>query len=218
MAVPNIINDGDFTVAAQNGSMAWDVPLAGVGDYDHIAGRIKIRVDVSSFKPSDLETLAPRSLVTGDGSKTCYLVGMSPSDIPGNNLIEFELTYANLPASRTEYTTLNYTQQWIAANTSTVPVNYSIVEFTNKRTAVVTYDYFFKNSPLAQIHAPRLEQIGNAIFGFSGWSVFTDGQMVIAEDSSIERYLGDIFVRKTPRIAWVQALPVTPDGPTIGGG
>lgn len=218
MPVPSIVNDGNFALELANGSIVLSTPLARFGDFNHLVARRKVRVDVGSFKMSNRTALSAMPVSTGDGSKTLLLVDSSDPELVGNNLMEWDEAYANVPASRDEPTTITYTQQylWFQANADQ-STTISIVEFTRKRTAIVTHDYFLKSNPLPALYMPKLEQFGNRILQFGGWAPFADGASVLAEDSSVERYMGDIFVRKSTRISWVSGLPFTPPPPNTGG-
>jgi hypothetical protein len=211
MSVPTIVNDGDFTVDQQHGGWVYSNPLSDKGDFAHLVATRTVRIDVSSFTPSSHTSLETRNFTTGDGVVTGYLVGFTDPVAAGNNVLEWEEKYATLPSTRTQPTTVTYTQQFLfytanADQSTTI----SILEYTNKRAATETYEYYFKNSPLPVLLAPKLEQIGNRILFFGDWRPFAAGEQVLTEDSTSERYLGDIYVRKTTRIAWVPALPFTP--------
>jgi hypothetical protein len=211
MSVPIIVNDGNFANELANGSIVLSTPLARYGDFNHLVARRKMRVDVGSFKMSNRLSLAQLPVSTGDGSKTLRLVDSTDPELVGNNLMEWEEIYANVPAQRTEPTTITYTQQylWFQANADQ-STTISIVEFTRKRSATITYDYFLKTSQLPALYMPKLEQFGNRILQFGGWRAFLNGETVLAEDSSVERYMGDIFVRKSTYISWAAGLPYTP--------
>jgi len=202
MSAPTRVDDGNFAVIAQNGSITWENPLSDVGDFDHFIARVKKRVDVSSYTSG--VSLTPGTFVSGNGSLIGYLVGLGTPGLVGNNLIEWEALYANVPANRVEPSSTVYTQQWLQQNV--VSAELSIFEITNKRATNVLYEYYFKNTPLPVLIAPRLEQLENVIFAFGGWRIFNDGEQVLAEDSEHSRYLGDIFVRKSTYITWVQRV------------
>lgn len=218
MSAPSIVNDGVFTVEAQNGAWKYTNPLADKGDFSHIVAKRKVRIDVSSY--ASHTTLRQLSITTGNAVnavRTVYLVGISEPDLAGNNLLEWEESYATIPATRLEPTSITYSRQvlWYTANadqTTTVEIK----EFTDKYDAFNTYEYYLNTPsdpwerPLDTLRAPRLEQVGNHILFKGGWRPFLDGEQVLAEDSSTDRYLGDIFVRKSTRIKWVEALPFTP--------
>ncbi len=218
MAVPFRVDDGDFTVEAQNGEVTITNALSDKGDFSHIEVRRKMRCAVNAYRSSLRTSLQRRTVTTTDGPVFVYLVGTTPAELFGT-LQEWEEIYISIPAQRTEPTTISYTQQFILETTTSGSdsntVTHSIEEFTNKRSGLTYFDYFLKTNPLPQIHAPRLEQVGNTIFSFSGWRNFLPDEEVVAEDSSVERFSGDVWVRKTPTIRWVPLLPVTNPTPTI---
>ena len=215
MSAPTRVNDGDFTQQLQNGSYSIDQPLADKGDYNHLVIRHKVRVDVASFKTSVQLPLSVRNFTTGDGARTFYLVGASPGDIPGAELNEWEISYATLPANRYEYSDFAYTLQYIFRDNDPLSVKVQqIVEFNRTMSARIEYAYFLKGSPLPILLAPRIEEFMTVIYGFGGWRAFAVGEYVVAQDSKIERYIGDMFVRKTISIVWpdIAAGIVAPNG------
>jgi hypothetical protein len=204
MSVPNVGDDGNFAVAQQNGSHVFENPLSDVGDFDHFVARVKYRIEAPRYtSPS---TLTPGTFTAGTGNLIGYLVRLSSPNLVGSNLMEWEATYANKPSQRTEPATITYTQQWLARSDDNT---YSIEEHTDSRDATIVYDYYFKTQPLPALIAPKLALFANRIFQFGGWRVFNDGESVLAQDSTSERYLGDIFVRKSVYITWAQRVPFT---------
>lgn len=203
MSVPLRVDDGDFTQQLQNGGYSIDQPLSDRGDYNHLVIKLKVRVDVASFKTSVQVPLSARVFTTGDGDRTFYLVGASPGDIPGNNLNEWDVSYATLPANRYEYSDYAYTLQFINKDPeANAEVPYTIVEFNRVMAARTQYEYFFEDNPLPIIQAPRIEEFSNRIYGFGGWRIYSVGEYVPAQDSKVERYLGKIMARKTIYIQW----------------
>jgi len=218
MSAPYRIDDGNFAVEQQNGSIKIAHPLADKGDYTHITATIKRRVDVNDFDRTERTSLETISVTTGDAASpvTCYLVGMTEPDIPGAELLEWEETFANIPQTRKEPTSITYTQQFILRiDNFDLSTTFEIGEFTDTWNATATYEYFLVGSPLPQLRAPSIQILAGRLVKRGGWTTFADGESVLAEDSKVERYLGDIFVRKSIRIVWVTPTPFTPTGGTV---
>jgi len=223
MAAPSRADDGDLFVEQQNGSIKISHPLADKGDYDHIVATRKMRCDVTEFDRTARASLDTLSVPVGDAGSpvTCYLVGMSEPDIPGSELLEWEETYASLPATRTEPTSITYTQQFIVRiENFDLSTTFEIGEFTDVWPAETTYEYYLLSAPLSplQLRAPSIQILAGRFVYRGGWdplNPFEDGDSVLAEDSKIERYMGDIFVRKSTRIIWVEPTQCTPDEGTL---
>lgn len=196
----NRIDDGNYNIAQQNGSIVLDWPLASVGDFNHFTAKVMRAVDVRRFvAPLPMDQ---RSFDLGDA----YLVDLtdpSRDGSPGGSMIlNYTELYASLPVTRIEYTTIVYTQQFADIVGQTFEDAPPIT-----RDAQVTYEYSLVK-PLVTLEAPKLYVIGGVLFESGHFTKLNDGDLVLAEDSSTLRYLGLIWCRRSVRIVWRNKVEV----------
>ncbi len=189
MSAHTIIADGNFRFAFQNGGTTFRYPFADKGDGISFIASLKKRILATSY-------LAPTINSRMDFPQgPAFLVDFSPPTpvSEGEALLEWTESYASIPQTRTEYGSITYTQQFLATNGIG---ERSVEEWTATRDAAFVYEYS-QNAPLPRIQAPLLVTLANVIFARGGWGTFTDGQLILAQDTTSEIYMGKIYQRKS---------------------
>ena len=121
MSSPKYYDDGKFNLAAQNGATSFSFPFASKGDNQTFIARKKMRVASGAIQIPALMQAEDFTL-----GRAFYADRTDASDI-GQGLVEYEAIYASLPATRTEYGTITYTQQYLLSG--------EIIEYTSTRDA-----------------------------------------------------------------------------------
>lgn len=198
MAVPRIVDDGDFQTAGVIGSPEWSTPFALQGDALTFEMRLKYRIDQARYKRAkNMQRVAtPKGIA--------YLVDESDTSDIGLGVLEFTRTYASLPKLRIEGTSIVYPFQYLSTSASydwaTPPAEPAVFEVPLNVNAEIQYEYFLKR-PVAQV-APKVAVIYGTVFRYGGWGTIFPGQRVLAEDSTIEIYKAGIYVRRGVYIKW----------------
>ncbi len=203
--VPAYIQDGNFTIAQQNGSNAYSLPFYDVGDGKSFEVRQRWRVAAVSFRSPPM-----MQRVNFQGFGNAYLVGCSDPEPVDNGLVEYELTYASVPMTRTTGTSIVYPMQFYSASGLydwTQPPTITISEVQYSTAAEVDWEYSIgRPQPLL---APRIEVIFGALFNFNNWGNFKLGQRVLAQDAVIDIYKGGLYYRRSVWIRWPLNLTFT---------
>ena len=207
MPVPNFINDGDWGLRIPM-NVDFEFPFSDKGDNTTFRAAVKFRMDKGAYRP------AAQMSVFNFTLGQAYLTRLGSQSDLGCNICEFTDTYSSVPATRTEYGTYAYTQQWWTAigDSGVDPdkyfytVNFDIEEQTFTVAADVVYEYF-PNTPPPPLIKPRVFLLFGFLQTIGGTP--TIGQRIIAEDSTVEIYEGKIFCRRTIYARTRQATPVT---------
>lgn len=200
MSSPSYYDDGSFVQTLQNGPVRYAFPFVDKGDPATFTAVITKRQDARYVLPPQLMF----SYVFNPGK--AYLVGRSETRDVGNGILEWDDTYSSLPSNRSEYGSISYTQQRLTQNTLTAERN--IQEFTSTKDARYFYEYSL-NTPKPRILAPLLVLFGNVIYPFGGWGTYSDGQEILAQDTTSEIYMGKIYVRKSIFVRFNQFITLT---------
>jgi len=198
MPVPGLVNDGNFTVAQQNGATTYDFPFAETrNDFKTFIARRVMRVEDAYYtRPFPMTQRGFTRLGSG------YLVGISnPQIVEGTNLFEYTETYASLPqqhiipgtATAQIQQIINLTDDPENPRWAPVPVNDSF-------DAVFYYDWSIGDT-LPPIFRTKLVQypygISNALqFGLDITTPPANG-LYLAQNSTSARWMGEIYYRET---------------------
>lgn len=193
MAVPGTINDGDFTIARQNGSPSVSFPFYDKGDKSHFVYRRPMRVDADYYDQP--EPMSQRWFPLGRG----YLVDIEPPTDQGQRLVDYTEIYANVPATRRELGNATWTAQLVVL--SDPP---TINSYTDNYDAAYQYEYSIF-TPLPRLVAPRAIQTtatdGTPTVIFVGdYTPLSGGTEVLAQNSTSRIYMGLIYERLSIRV------------------
>lgn len=190
MSSPAYYDDGDFSIAQETGPIRYSFPFMAKGDAQTFIASVTYRQAAAYFSRPLLMARF------GFNLGTAYLVDFSePRDV-GGGIVEWDGTFASIPANRNEYGSITYTQQTIGSVRLSTPPAYEINEFTSTRDARIFYEYSL-NAPLPRKLAPLLIQFQNQIVGLGGWGYFNEGQEILAQDTQSEIYMAKIYQRKS---------------------
>lgn len=198
MAVPAIVNDGDFTTPRQNGAPEPDFPFSYRGDFKTFVAKVTMRVDVDSYKVP--QQMAQRWF---PGLGRGYLVDFTSPNMVGQRVLEYNLVYASVPLDSTEYNSATYSAQ-LWSPPLVEGGDYSITTATDTYDAQFVYEYsIFK--PLPQILYTRLVLIpAPATATFPGQLIIqVQGSPVFARQSSgVVDVPGRALARNTTSKIW----------------
>jgi len=201
MSVPPIrVNDGSHNVEIE---IARDYvhPFFDRGDDQSFEVVVTYSIDKDFFRFKRKMSV----IITPFGP--AYLVEHGDAKDRGDNLFEYELTYASIPARRTEGASVSFTQQWWKAMTSTADgnkianpskyfynVDFDIEEQQFTVAGEIEYEYFTaKPAPLIR---PRVYLLFGLLRYVNAPNAGISGRIVV-EDSEVGIYKGGIFFRKT---------------------
>ncbi len=215
MSIPAYIDDGDFSVPKQNGANSFSLPFFSRGDGKSFEVRQRWRVASASFKAPTL--MQKKTFTAGSGFNSTgqlqllagslgvsYLVECSDPDDVGNGLVEYAVTYASLPKTRKEGTSIVYPMQFLSTSGNydftTPPPAPEVAELQYPMAAEVEYTYTINRPP--PLLAPRVEVLFGRVFNFNSWGVFQLGQRVLAQDAEITLYKGTMYQQRAIYIRW----------------
>ena len=212
MSVPKQINDGDWTVATQTGPGWWTLPFQSKGDTQSFEYQAKFRQAAANYVPLKNELnglITPpttpheiiQTITTARG--TAYLVDESETTDVGCGILEFTRTYASLPNTRTEQSTITYPFQFISTTATfdwtSPPVAPEVAELPLLVNADIVYEYSLAKPSI--IYAPKVFSVFNKLV-YIGTYVPLGTNYFVAEDSAIELYRGFFYQRKTIYVNW----------------
>lgn len=204
MAVPRIINDGNFNLERQVGCDEWRTPFSDKGDNRTFEVDKKYRIDQTRYQR--LKEMTKIRTVKGDA----YLVNEGEAVGVGSGLVEYVRTFSSVPLRRLEGSTIVYAIQFLSTqavyNFEDAPAAPEVTELPLTLTAQVVWEYFLSYPEL--IRAPKVAVVNGSIFTFGGWGTFYYGQTILADDTEIGIYKAGIFYRKSIQVQW----PVRPTG------
>lgn len=187
MSVPTYYSDGDYSIPQQHGQMEVEFPFNEKNDPDSFEATITYRVDKNNLpRPRIMESLRVAQYGIG------YLVAQSKASSVGNGILEYTRTYASIPKSRTELTTIDHARQEL--------INDELVETVERVPAAVLYEYSLR--PLKQIDAPRCTIVDGVPLTYGNFGTFVAGKTYLAEDTEIGFYKGEIYYRRSVLIKW----------------
>ena len=214
--------DGTFTSASAVGAARKSFPFD--GDNTSFIVEQDFMVALASFTPLALDTAHPTYT-------DAYLVKESPLEDLGGGIVRWTRTYAQIPASRSDYGTFAY--QFIGfLGTGTPPYSQYDVQVGDQRDPILkkvqsrilseyflcatgqTYEtpdlipvipaqkYTFDgapNNPITYLVDPSINPAATETDPNlpDYLSMIDDGDEIVAEDSDIERWMGNIYVRTT---------------------
>ena len=129
------------------------------------------------------------------GPKNSFLVEEGdPRDTDIAGVVEFERTYAAVPSSWEDYEEYHYINQALESISGTT----TLIEWGKLTTSKLRYDYFHTLTPdvIRLFTAYRLTSLGGNTFVLGAHSPTLNGWEV-AEDSTIRRWMGNIYERVT---------------------
>jgi len=200
MPVPSTVSDGVFTIPQQNGPDKYRLPFLDKGDSRSFEIIRKMRVAADSFTAPKL-----MSKIRWDG-KYAYLVEMTDPQIVEPDLLEYELTYACVPFTRNEGTSTTFTIQYpsfgASYDWSTPPPEPTITEIPLPMTGRAVYEYFIGAPPT--LLAPKIAFVNGTRVQYGGWNqaMFVPGAQILADDSDVTIYKGNIYQRRSVYITW----------------
>lgn len=191
MNVPRIVNDGDFNKEHQVGSDEWKLPFVSVGDNISFELKRKYRVDYRHYRP--WQRMAKIATLRG----TAYLIDESDAQDIGCGLLEYSRTFASLPVTRNEGTSIVYPIQYLIRP---FPASPYVSEIPLIVSAEKRFEYFtYKPEP--QI-APKVAVINELVYIYGGWGTMVNGKQYLANDSTVKIYKAGIYVREGTYITW----------------
>ncbi len=106
MSVPAIVNDGNFSIAQQDGAPEYSFPFAYRGDNKTFLAKVTYRVDINSFTPpiSMSQRMFPNM---GRG----YMLDFDAPVMVGQELLSYGVYYGNVPQKGREYESVTYNIQ-----------------------------------------------------------------------------------------------------------
>lgn len=187
----------------------YDFPFLPVDDVTFIA-RQRYLLDKAAYWTKRRRLM--NAVAFPGGTAYCIRPG-APRD-NGNGLYDITDVFGSLPVTRSEYGTYSFTQQWIEsiADTGADPskyfydVTWDITEqcFTIPCRTLYEYSLFTKPTPL-------LKQRAFMVFGRAeiiGSGPLQSGE-IVADDSTIRIYGGQIYERKTVLVTPTPSTPKT---------
>lgn len=234
MSAPRYINDGSFNVAIQNGSTKWNYPFFDRGDSVSFEAIIPYLQDQAYYNRLPIGTTMTINR-PGTGSTLCYLVDESNTEDVGNGLLSFTRTFASIPVTRLEGGSLSWgmevgTVLFLYGFTGSVasrtmvsvrqwPVQWQFEYYLERpypiltpRVTQTTVDVTDSEN-ITYYDAVYTQQSGNnppiilsdnfLLFGLG--NLIANGTRIAAQDSTVDIYKGNIFVRKTPFVTLLKA-------------
>jgi hypothetical protein len=213
MSVPSFIDDGNFSTAQQNGPGWWTLPFMNRGDSRTFEFHAKFRQSAASYVPYENQLAGvlntppplivrenPQWIQTARGK--AYLVEESETSDVGCGILEFTRTYAGLPETRTEPSSIVYPFQFIKEGGTEGP---EVAEMPIPVQAFMVFEYSLQ--PLPVIRAPRVFQVFNSLK-----YILTppENGFFVARDSENSLHRGYFYERKT---CYVEMAPFS-DTPT----
>lgn len=201
--VPAFVEDGDFSVIAQNGALTPSFPFADKGDFTSFVMRGKFRVNLNNWQKP-----IPMSQINFPTYGTAYLVSIGdPQTINESDLVDYPFVYASVPDTRTEYGSVSYTPQVPAQDASN---NKTLLQYNDTFDAELVYEYS-ANSPLPQLFRGKLIKtaatFGTGFAQAGGWKVSAqNNNRQLAQNSTTRIYMGKIYERlsvfaKLPKVS-----------------
>jgi len=199
MAVPRISDDGSKAAAYQVGAEEIVRPFANRGDSVSWESHRKYRVQQDRYVRAPIMT----QLMHRFGRM--YLVDEKTNPI-GSGLLELDRTYASLPVTRDEGGSTVWTLQILIADETS-----SVEEVPMVMACVVRYEYFLQLPP--PIISPKVFTVAGIAQFIGGWGRFRPGQIIPAEDSSVDVYKGGIYERRTVYVRMPSGINNNPSNP-----
>lgn len=187
--VPGYVNDGDFTIAQQNGAPVYSFPFAENGDMNTAVVNVSMRAAVEDYEPP-----VPMTSRWFDNLGECYLVNFTNPRMNGQGLLDWEENYANLPITRREFEPVTYTAQQFIGGTLT--------SFTDTYDGIIVYEYSLFQ-PLPQLRYARMivvNAIGTPTVQIVGDPIPAVPGLALASNSTSKRWMGEIYERKSPLV------------------
>lgn len=196
MAVPNFIDDGNWSLLQRSEGGDIEFPFSEVGDNETWKQNLHYKIHRSAYRPRKSMTKVQGDLGFG------YLTKLGDLSDCGCGLVEWKDRICSLPSSRIEPGTFSYTLQWwrVTAETNVDPskyfydTNFDIEEQTFTVSADVQYEYFLNIQPPPLIK-PRVFLLFGFLQTIGGTPIL--GNRLVAEDSQVSIYEGRIFERRT---------------------
>ena len=209
MSVPAFIYDGTLSTATQDGPATWHLPFQDRGDTQSFEYKAMFTQLAANFVPlqnsqNPLTTFENvQAIVTARG--VAYLVEEGDPTDAGAGLLRFSRTYASLPRTRYEKTTIVYPYQFLSIDPGydwdNPPEFPEVAELPLTLSATVTYEYFLHAVPDV-LYAPKVKTAFGRVFYFGGWASGSvlPGQEILAEDSETRIYKPGMMERKSVRV------------------
>ena len=218
MSVPNQIRDGDWTVATQDGPATWSLPFQSKGDTQSFEYKAKFMQYAANYTPlknslapfntpptTNHEQLSTITVTRGGVPVTAYLIDESDTTDEGCGILSFTRTYASLPSTRTEQSTITYPFQFVSTTLSydwtSPPVAPEVAELPVTVNADIVYEYSLTKPSI--IYAPKVFSVFGRLVYIGSPTPLGAGYFV-AEDSAIELYRGFFYQRKAVYVSWSQ--------------
>ena len=229
MSAPKYIDDGSFKTPVQTGPDEASYPFVQNGEkYSFEIKRkylqdqdyyFKDRSKINRNRSAAYGTLQSQGVFADFAARTrrqtnpsavidkittllgdAYLVDESEAAHVGNGLVEFTRTYAGLPNSRREGTTIAYSFQTLSLS-AFADGEAEIAEVTVTLGADVLYEYFLQKPKAYQ--APRIALVNGKVIYYGNWKPsYPSGTEIVAQDSEVGIHKGGIYYRKTIIITW----------------
>jgi hypothetical protein len=194
--------DGDFTVAELAGPPEFEIPFK--TDPKPYAYKIPYWQFLHNFSEPDIGS---------DGPLGGFYVGGSPGSFKsiGGGIIEFRREYALIPDTRSEFESFVYSYQIVL-----VGAQGGITEMPVSVQSRLQFDYFQTDDPqsIDLPKAPRAFQLLNVIYGLHDFfSILNSptGTEILAEDSTMKLWKGNIYERVQRFIPWISLTDLFAD-------
>lgn len=210
---PAIVDDGNLSIAQQDGAPEYSFPFAYRGDNKTFVAKVTFRVDVDSFVPpiAMSQRMFPN---LGRG----YMLDFDQPQMVGQQLLSYGVYYGNVPQTGIEYESVTYTIQKPTIND--YGTDSTINGYSDIFDGYTLYEYslfrplpqlFYAHFLLAPFGPPPDNFQAVYIAGNTAYSGSNpDGTYnALAENTTSKIYRGRIFVRmsKYARIDFAQAYP-----------
>lgn len=171
-----MIDDGDFSIASQTGPIIKSLDQR----KRSIIYRQPMIQEIATW------VAAERSIVGPDGG---FLVEESAPEHVGGGLCKWDRVFAEVPSSRDEFEPYVHAYQFV--------IDGAIAEMALPVKSTVAYSYERTTSPedITILRAYRLAILGGIIYATG--DAPTPGEPIIATDTQVERWMGDIFEIRT---------------------
>lgn len=198
MAVAAYFDDGTYSLLGTQGNDQFKLPFFDRGDAVSFEMVRTYRIAWNKYIiPKIMERFSTQL-------GFAFRVESSDPRSVGNGILEYQDTFASVPATRSEATSMNYGFQFLRSQTSFSQgfgsdagdvVEPEVWELPLTVTATVVYEYSI--NPLPPLIAPRVAVFNGLVVKYGGWGVLPAGQPFLGADSELTLYKGHIYQRRS---------------------
>jgi len=184
------VNDGDFSVAKQNGATEYNYPFLNKGDDQSFEAVITRRQDAVSYRKP--VAMTPLSFSPNGIPVQCYLVDQTKPQNIQQGLLEWKETYAMIPNPRSEYSSITWPYQILSTM-----LPYAVSEIQLNLGCRIYYEYSLTEFDLAPAPTVQVVTISGITYAykFGGWGDIVPGSSILAKGQEQAIYKCGIFQR-----------------------